>query len=94
MSLRRGQLAAATAAVCTIGELSGLLPDDLCAGWRLGYEFKLEPSRMGYAVIARPETFNRTGRRSFYSDETQMIHQFWGKGPATIDSPVLALSRN
>ena len=41
----------------------------------------------GYSLLAVPEIFEKTGRRSFFSDETHVIHQNWTRDPADANSP-------
>jgi len=38
-------------------------------------------------VNANPVSFNSTGRRTFFSDQSHVIHQNWGAEPATLNSP-------
>lgn len=64
-----------------------LLPGDLALGKKTGYKFTVEGAQGGYAVHADPETYNATGRRSFYSDQTMVIRENWGNQPATAESP-------
>ncbi len=59
-----------------------LIPSDLAKGEKTGYRFTLTPTPTGYAIHANPVTFNSTGRRTFYSDQTLVIHQNWGQDPA------------
>lgn len=54
-----------------------------------GYKFALAKSGRGYAISADPMVFNRTGRRTFFSDQTRTIHQNWGSQPANARSPEL-----
>jgi hypothetical protein len=64
-----------------------LIPKTLAEGKNTGYVFAIAKTATGYAVTAVPEVFNGTGRRTFYSDESQVIHQNWGQEPATVQSP-------
>ena len=66
---------------------SDLIPKTLSEGKNTGYIFIVQKTPTGYSVNANPETYNSTGRRTFYSDETQVIHQNWGQEPATVNSP-------
>jgi hypothetical protein len=38
-------------------------------------------------VIAVPDSFGNSGRRTFYSDQTLVIRNNWGQEPATPTSP-------
>lgn len=60
-----------------------LIPSDLAAGQKTGYNFILQPSPTGYMVQANPVTFGSTGRRTFYSDQSLSIRENWGAEPAT-----------
>lgn len=68
---------------------AGLIPANLASGSDSAYNFNLVESPTGYAITAVPKTFNSTGRRTFYSDQTMAIHQNWGQEPATAQSPEL-----
>jgi hypothetical protein len=48
-----------------------------------GYLFTLQTRRKGYVIQARPRNYPTAGRRSYYSDETLVIHQAWKNGCAT-----------
>ncbi len=43
----------------------------------------------GYQIVAVPVTFGETGSRTFFSDQTMVIHQNKGPDPATAASPEL-----
>jgi prepilin-type N-terminal cleavage/methylation domain-containing protein len=64
-----------------------LIPGDLALGKKTGYIFSVQESPTGYAVIAVPETYNSSGRRTFYSDESLVVKENWGQEPATAASP-------
>jgi prepilin-type N-terminal cleavage/methylation domain len=63
-----------------------LIPGDLAAGTKTGYNFVVQPLPTGYAVQATPVAYNSTGRRSFYSDQTLVIRENWGQEPADANS--------
>ncbi|HTP90055.1 MAG TPA: hypothetical protein VMJ34_24080 [Bryobacteraceae bacterium] len=52
-----------------------------------GYRFTLAGTASGYTIHADPLKYPDTGRRSFFSDETTVIRQNKGDGPATAASP-------
>jgi hypothetical protein len=56
---------------------------------RDGYEFRLEARPDGYVVKASPVELDVTGRRSFYSDQSGVIREHWGRGAAGPESPSL-----
>jgi hypothetical protein len=53
------------------------------------YLFQLRSTRSGYILTASPSNYLETGRRTFYSDQTGVIHQNWGHEPATAASKVI-----
>ena len=40
----------------------------------------------GYTIIANPIT-GTTGRRTFFSDQSNVVREDWGPEPATVNSP-------
>jgi type IV pilus assembly protein PilA len=65
---------------------SGLIPGDLAKGLSNGYNFALTGANGAYTITAIPVSFNSTGRRTFYSDQSGIIRQNWGADPATAQS--------
>lgn len=68
-------------------QASDLIPKTLAEGKNTGYVFTVALSPTGYTVNANPEAFGNTGRRTFFSDQSQVIHQNWGQEPSTVTSP-------
>jgi type IV pilus assembly protein PilA len=68
--------------------LSDLGPE-LATGEKNGYKFTLQAAPGGYTIQADPTTFGTTGSRTFYSDQSLVIHQNHGPEPATSSSPEL-----
>ncbi len=66
---------------------SDLIPGDLAKGIKTGYQFIVVGGANGYTVNANPVTFGSTGRRTFFSDQSNIIRENWGTEPATINSP-------
>ncbi len=64
-----------------------LSPGDLAKGIKTGYQFTVVGGPNGYTVNANPVTFGSTGRRTFFSDQSHVIHENWTAEPATINSP-------
>ena len=64
-----------------------LIPGDLAKGTKTGYVFTMVGNDAGYVIQANPVTFDSTGRRTFYSDQSMIRRQNWGKEPATAQSP-------
>ena len=68
---------------------AGMIPASSAQDTKGGYRFTLSSSSSGYEIHADPVEFGKTGRRSFYSDQSAVIHQNWGPEPATANSPQL-----
>ena len=68
---------------------ANLIPGHLASGGKDGYVFTMTSTSGGFSVHANPETFGQTGRRTFYLDESGVIHQNWSRDPATDGSPEL-----
>jgi hypothetical protein len=64
-----------------------LIPASLASGQKEGYSFKIARTPGGYSINADPIVFGKTGRRTFYTDQSMIIHQNWGPEPASADSP-------
>lgn len=68
-------------------QAADLLPSSLTSGEKDGYIFTMTATPAGYTVTAVPKTYNTTGRRTFYSDQTMILHQNWSAEPANASSP-------
>ena len=66
---------------------AGLIPAKLASGEKDGYLFTLISTAGGYFVNAIPKSFGSTGRRTFYLDQNGVVHENWGRDPATGASP-------
>jgi prepilin-type N-terminal cleavage/methylation domain-containing protein len=66
---------------------AGLISKTLAEGKRSGYLFEIRGNPGGYTLTAVPETFGKSGRRSFFSDESHVIHESWTQQPADVNSP-------
>lgn len=64
-----------------------MIGNDLANGKKQGYVFTVTGSQGGYVVSAVPETFNVGGSRTFYSDQTMVVHEHYGPEPATPQDP-------
>lgn len=64
-----------------------LLPKNLSEGKASGYIFTVVGTPTGYSVTAVPEQFGSSGSRTFFSDQTLVIHNNYTAEPATIASP-------
>ena len=63
-----------------------LLPGDLAKGKKSGFIFQMQGTPGGYTMTVVPETYNSSGRRSFFSDQSMVIRENWGPEPATVSS--------
>ena len=62
--------------------------NDPSSGKLTGYRFEIQVKPGGFQVTAVPEKFGVTGTRSFYVDETNIVHAADKKGaPATASDP-------
>lgn len=68
-------------------QAAGLISGNLASGSTGGYNYTITQTPTGYAVSAVPQVFGSTGRRTFYSDQTGVIRENWGREPATTNSP-------
>lgn len=66
-----------------------LIPGELAAGKKSGFVFQMQGTPGGYTLTVVPETYNSSGRRSFFSDQTMVIRENWGPEPATASSKEL-----
>jgi len=67
-----------------------LISSAVAKGTKGGYQFTLQGGPGGYVVTAAPVTFNSSGIRSFFSDESLTIRVSSTAEPATADSPELS----
>src|SRR5260370_23304482 len=61
---------------------AGLIPADLAAGTKSGYSYTLHVSPTGYTLNPDPVSYNSTGRRTFFGDESVVLRAHWGPEPA------------
>lgn len=66
-----------------------LVGNDLSNGEKQGYRFVVAATPGGYTINATPVTYGSTGTRSFFSDQTMVIHENYGPEPATAQSKEL-----
>ena len=64
-----------------------LISGDLASGLKQGFKFTLTATPMGYNITAIPVSFNSTGRRTFFSDQSGVIRENWSQEPASATSP-------
>jgi hypothetical protein len=67
-------------------EGADLIPKDLADGKKHGYVFGITVSPQGYSIHAEPDAFGTSGRRTFFSDQTFVVHQNWTAEPADANS--------
>jgi len=63
-----------------------IIGNDLANGEKQGYKFTLAATPGGYTVTAVPTAFGTSGSRTFFSDQTMVIHENDGPEPATAQS--------
>jgi len=66
-----------------------LIPGSLASGDKDQYTFILAATPSGYTINVNPKVFNSSGRRTFYSDQSMIVHQNWTAEPANAASPEL-----
>ncbi|HXN45018.1 MAG TPA: hypothetical protein VN893_00160 [Bryobacteraceae bacterium] len=66
---------------------AGLIPGDLAKGVKTGYQFSLIGTPTCYTINASPVKLGTTGRRTLFSDQSNVIREHWGPEPATVNSP-------
>ena len=64
-----------------------LIGNDLAGGEKSGYKFTLTATPGGYQINGSPVAFNSSGSRTFFSDQSMVIHQNYGPEAATANSP-------
>jgi type IV pilus assembly protein PilA len=64
-----------------------LIGNDLASGEKSGYKFTLTATPGGYQINGSPVAFNSSGSRTFFSDQSMVIHQNYGPEAATANSP-------
>jgi type IV pilus assembly protein PilA len=69
---------------------AGLIGGALAGGTLGGYNFTLTGTADTYAIAASPVTYDSSGKRSFYLDQTGILRATDRREPATSSSPELA----
>ncbi|HEX3876945.1 MAG TPA: prepilin-type N-terminal cleavage/methylation domain-containing protein [Bryobacteraceae bacterium] len=64
-----------------------LIDNSLAGGVKGGYKYTVTGGNGGYVVTAVPETFGTSGSKTWYSDQTMVIHYNLGPELATASSP-------
>jgi len=66
-----------------------LIDSVLAGGEKQGYKFTLTGTPGGYTVLAVPDSYNGTGSKTLFSDQSMVIHEHFGPEPATAQDPVM-----
>ena len=66
---------------------ANLIPSELAKGEKGGYKFAVIGTPTGYQVNAEPVAFGNTGSKTYFSDQSQVIHVHSGQEPATATDP-------
>jgi hypothetical protein len=64
-----------------------MIGNALANGKKQGYVFTVTGNQGGYVVSAVPAVFNTDGSRTFYSDQSMVVHEHYGPEPATAQDP-------
>jgi type IV pilus assembly protein PilA len=64
-----------------------LIGGDLASGEKAGYKFKMQATPQCYSINGSPVTFDTSGSRTFYSDQSLVIRNNFGREEATAASP-------
>jgi len=64
-----------------------LIDNALAAGENSGYKFTVTNNAGGYVINGIPVVFGVSGGKTFYSDQSMVVHQNFGPEPATPNSP-------
>ena len=68
---------------------AGLIGSDLASGEKGGFKYAVTGDGSIYAVTATPVTYGTSGGRSFFSDQTMVIHEHYGPEAATANDKEL-----
>src|SRR5277367_3100705 len=68
-------------------QAADLIPGSLASRDKEGYLFTLAANPQGYTLNVSPKAFNSTGRRTFYCDQSMIIHQNGSAEPANASRP-------
>ena len=64
-----------------------LIGNDLSNGKKQGYIFTVAAVQGGYTISAVPDSFGNSGSRTFFSDQSMVVHEHYGPEPATAQDP-------
>lgn len=84
------ELGPPTASESSGAAAAGLISQTAAEGVHNGYRFTLTATADSFAISATPTTHGRTGRRSFFIDQTRIVRQSWSASdPANAQSEEL-----
>jgi prepilin-type N-terminal cleavage/methylation domain-containing protein len=69
-----------------------LIGNDLALGEKQGYKFTLTGTQGGYVINVNPISYGNSGSKSFFSDQSMVIHENSGPEPATANSKEMGVS--
>jgi len=72
---------------------AALVPGSLASGKHSGYRITMTGGGNQYSISASPVEYLKSGRRSFFSDETGVLREHWGAEPADAGSQEAQSSR-
>jgi type IV pilus assembly protein PilA len=61
----------------------------MASGSKQGYKFTLTGTPGGYTIIGVPDSYNGTGSKTLFSDQSMVIHEHYGPEPATAQDPIM-----
>jgi len=66
-----------------------VIGNDVAGGEKQGYKYTLTSTQGGYIINAVPVAYGTSGSRSFFSDQSMVVHYNDGAEPATAQSKEL-----
>ena len=70
-------------------EAAAMISKSLASGLKGGYKFEAHATPDGFVVTAVPQSYGFSAQRSYYVDQTLVLHQSSGRRPAGPNSPGL-----
>ena len=66
-----------------------MIGNDLANGKKQGYVFTVTGNQGGYVINANPVNYGTSGTRTFFCDQSMVVHENYGPEPATANSKEL-----
>jgi prepilin-type N-terminal cleavage/methylation domain-containing protein len=71
-----------------------LIDRELAAGQKGNFRFTLTQTQTGYSVTSVPTAFGTSGTHTYYTDQSQGIHEHTGQELATPNDPMIGEATN